>query len=410
MSALTRIAAAGRAHPVVVDVASALAVWGLALWSAGVVRDNTAFFGSPVPSWPQMALAVALTSLPLAARRLTPLSAMLACCVGLVVARWALDSQEANVTAVTLAAAFYAGAAHGVPRRSRVVVPVGLGIVTAWLAYEVISLEFPPGFPHPADTRVLLLATNLALFSGMCALGYVVAVSRRRADELQERSRQLAEAREEHAQQAVFAERVHIARELHDVLAHHISVMGVQAGAARMVLSTRPERATDALSTIEASSRRAVDEMQRMVGLLRRDDSDVDSGHSPPPGLSSIAELVDSDELTHVTFTVEGQERDVPETVGLSAYRVVQEALTNMRKHAHARQAEVILRYLPDGVEVSVRDDGVGGAGHVGSAGRGLRGMTERVRLHRGTIDAGPAPEGGWRVHAWFPLEPVAAP
>jgi signal transduction histidine kinase len=230
---------------------------------------------------------------------------------------------------------------------------------------------------------------------------------------LRERSAQAASAegraldaereREENARRAVFAERVRIARELHDVVAHHVSMMGVQAGAARVVIDHDQVKAKEALAAIELSSRQAVGELHRLLGFLRQagDPDDL----APQPGVAQLARLVASmsDTQLAVDITVEGEARPLPPTVDVSAYRIVQEALTNTLKHAQASHAEVHLRYWPDELEVEVVDDGRGvanGAGHQDGGGLGLIGMRERAALHGGRLSAGAAPGGGFAVRA----------
>jgi signal transduction histidine kinase len=206
----------------------------------------------------------------------------------------------------------------------------------------------------------------------------------------------------------VFEERVRIARELHDVVAHHVSVMGVQAGAARRVVDSEPAKAVQALSSIEASSRQAVAELHRLLGFLRQ-EHEAD-GLASQPTLRRVGELAReaaSSDL-EVVIAIEGEPGAVPPTIDLSAYRLVQEALTNTRKHAHATRAAVTVRYRPDELEVEVVDDGTAAANSNGSrsaqGGHGLIGMRERVGLHGGQLSVGPRPTGGFGVRATFPL------
>jgi signal transduction histidine kinase len=206
----------------------------------------------------------------------------------------------------------------------------------------------------------------------------------------------------------VFAERVRIARELHDVVAHHVSVMGVQAGAARRVMERQPEKAAEALSSIEASSRQALVELHRLLGFLRRAGEADDL--APQPGLAQLEDLVGpggQGDLT-VVLSIEGDPRPLSPTLEVSAYRIVQEALTNTRKHSGGATASVRLRYGPETFEVEVVDDGTSADGderHVGNeGGLGLIGMRERVSLHGGHLRAGPGADGGFAVLATFPL------
>ena len=209
----------------------------------------------------------------------------------------------------------------------------------------------------------------------------------------------------------MFAERVRIARELHDVVAHHVSVIGVQAAGARRMMVRQPARAAEALSSIEASSREAVAELHRLLGFLRR-AGDVDE-LTPQPGLAQLGDLiaeVGKAELT-VALTIEGEAKDLSPTLEVSAYRVIQEALTNTRKHSTATNASVRIQYGTAMLEVEVIDNGPDrGARPAGtSAGHGLIGMRERAALHGGHLRAGPRPGGGFAVHATFPLNSDAA-
>jgi signal transduction histidine kinase len=215
------------------------------------------------------------------------------------------------------------------------------------------------------------------------------------------RTRQVAVAEAE-AVRAVAEERARIARELHDVIAHSVSVMVVQAGAAEEVLRTAPERALAPVRAIQETGREALVEMSRLVGLLRDHASEL--GLAPQPGLADLGMLIEQvrDAGLPVDVQVEGQPRHVPLGVDLSAYRVVQEALTNALKHAGEARATVRLRYRPDSLELEVLDDGPGTAnGHVG--GHGLVGMRERIAVFGGEFDAGPREDGGFRVRAVLP-------
>jgi signal transduction histidine kinase len=216
--------------------------------------------------------------------------------------------------------------------------------------------------------------------------------------------------REESARRAVFEERVRIARELHDVVAHHVSMMGVQAGAARIVIDRDRVKATEALTAIETSSRQAVAELHRLLGFLRQagDPDDL----APQPGLSQLSRLAASmsDSDLAVEVSIEGETRSLPPTLDVSAYRIVQEALTNTLKHSAASRADVHLRYWPDELEVEIVDDGrPNGASSSASGGLGLIGMRERVALHGGQLSAGPAAGGGFAVRVRLPT-PVGAP
>lgn len=205
--------------------------------------------------------------------------------------------------------------------------------------------------------------------------------------------------RERRVTEAAAAERARVAREIHDVVTHNVSVMVVQAAAGREVFDARPDQASAALSAIEDTGRSALTELRRLL--------DVDGGDAetvPQPSLSRLDELVARVRATglQVALDVEGTPRPVPEGVGLSVYRIVQESLTNTLKHARATHAAVVVRYRGDAVEVEVTDDGVGA--QAPGDGRGLVGMRERVALYGGELDAGSVPAGGFRVRALLPV------
>src|SRR3712207_4404448 len=205
------------------------------------------------------------------------------------------------------------------------------------------------------------------------------------------RRRRIVRDREVAAREAVTAERAAIARELHDVVAHHMSVMVVQAGAARTVVGADPEAAADALRQIEASGRTGLAEMRRLLEVLKADGASGE--RTPQPGLAQLDDLLASMRATGlpVEAVVEGEPRPLPPGVDLSAYRIVQEALTNALRHAGGASARVLLRYEPDALEIEVVDDGRGSVDG-SEGGHGLIGMRERVQLFGGDLTTGSAP------------------
>ena len=220
------------------------------------------------------------------------------------------------------------------------------------------------------------------------------------------RRRRIARDREFATREAVVAERAAIARELHDVVAHHMSVMVVQAGAARAVGEADPAAAAEALRQIEASGRTGLAEMRRLLGILKSEDDG--DGRAPQPGLARLGGLLDVMRASGlpVEVVVEGTARPLPPGVDLSAYRIVQEALTNSLRHAGGASARVMVRYEPDALELEVADDGPRPPNDAeASGGHGLIGMRERVQLFGGEIEAGPRPGGGFLVRARLPSE-----
>jgi signal transduction histidine kinase len=222
------------------------------------------------------------------------------------------------------------------------------------------------------------------------------------------RRRRVALARDLAARDAVTDERARIARELHDVVAHHMSVMVVQASAARALGDRDPEARQEALRQIETSGRTGLAEMRRLLEILKSQEGE--DGRAPQPGMAQLGALVDVMEATGlpVEVSVQGAPRPLPPGVDLSAYRIVQEALTNTLKHAGGGEARVLVRYERDAVELEVVDEAGEPTFSAGDGtGHGLIGMRERVQLFGGELDAGPLPGGGFRVWARLPAEPV---
>jgi signal transduction histidine kinase len=210
------------------------------------------------------------------------------------------------------------------------------------------------------------------------------------------------------ARQAVAGERARIARELHDVVAHNVSIIVVQAVAAEDVFDERPDVARKALQTIEATGRDALAELRRLLQTMRPDEPETgEDGQAPQPGLDHLDTLASTVEAAGLEVVVqrEGAAVPLPAGVDLSAYRIVQEALTNTLRHAHATRAEVTVRYAADAVAIEVTDDGAGGAPDPeAGGGHGLVGMRERAALVGGTIEIGAPPQGGFRIRAELPL------
>lgn len=210
---------------------------------------------------------------------------------------------------------------------------------------------------------------------------------------------------EEAARRATGEEQARIARELHDVIAHSVSVIVVQAAAADDVFDDRPDQARAALRSIEHTGREALGELRRLLGAVRPGDGGATA--EPQPALARLEELAEPLRAGGLRVVVrhEGSPHPLPAGVELSAYRIVQEALTNTLRHARATRADVLVRYAPDAVELDVSDDGSAPVRDGATGGHGLIGMRERAALLEGTLDAGPAPGGGFRVRARLPLE-----
>ncbi len=239
-------------------------------------------------------------------------------------------------------------------------------------------------------------------------LGREVHERRRRTAELEQRTAELEQRREQEARRAVRAERQRIARELHDIVAHDMTVMTVQASAARRLLPDDPVRAIAALQAVEEAGHEALDEMRRLLDVLR--PQATEPNRTPQPGLGRLDELIRQmqDAGLDVTVSIDGVPTTLPAGIDLNAYRIIQESLTNALKHGGpSTTAHVSLRYADNELEIEVNDDGRGAAvalGGNGAAGRGLVGMRERVTLLHGDITYGPRPGGGYRVRTSIPL------
>jgi signal transduction histidine kinase len=235
------------------------------------------------------------------------------------------------------------------------------------------------------------------------AFGRAIRHRREREQLLEEKAVILERDREQEMRQAVEDERARIARELHDVVAHSISVMVLQARGGRRVLDSDPADARDAFAVIEWTGQQALDEMRRLVGMLRSGDETLPL--APQPSLRELGTLVEQVRAAGlpVQLTIEGERRDLPPGVDLSAFRIVQEALTNALKHAGPASAQVVLRYRADDLEVEISDDGRG-TGVGPSSGYGLVGMRERVSVYGGELQAGSRPGGGYALRVRLPL------
>jgi signal transduction histidine kinase len=250
---------------------------------------------------------------------------------------------------------------------------------------------------------------NTLVLAAAWLLGNFVGDRRAYAAQLEERTAELEQAREDLARRAVADERLRLARELHDVVAHSMSVIAVQSGVGAHVADTQPEEARKALAAIETASRAALEELRRLLGVLRQDDGDEPHGSlAPVPGLADLDTLlaeVGKAGLA-VRLRVEGVRPELPAGVDLSAYRIVQEALTNVVKHAGPARAQVVVCYGDQEVAVEITDDGKGvpGDGRAAKVGHGIIGMRERVALFGGDLEVGPLPGGGFRVAARLPF------
>ena len=379
-----------RRHPMLVDGLLALIVAALTLVSGGAGPRDRPALAAP--------LGVAMV-IPIVFRRMYPTGAFIAvltvCALQLVLLPRPVGSD------ISVLIMLYTLAAY---RPRRVSVP-GL-IITLLGSVAAIAVWLNPHMDH----SVFRLGALGAFFGGPALLAWLLGDSMRWRrgfyHALEERAERAERERDAQAQVAAAAERARIARELHDVVAHNVSVMVVQADGATFALDSSPERTREALAAISRTGRQALAEMRRLLGVLRTADDDQ-AELAPQPGMDEIAELLAQSREAGlpVSFAVEGVPRPLPPGIALAAYRVVQESLTNTRKHGGPTvMAAVTLRFCEDGLVIKITDDGRGALMASDGAGHGLAGMRERVEMYGGTMQAGPRPGGGYRVTAQLPV------
>ncbi|WP_305782834.1 sensor histidine kinase [Symbioplanes lichenis] len=410
-----------------IDVVIGLAVAAAAVLN-GYVSRSVGIMGSlDVPSVPeQIAWGLAI-SLPLCVRRRYPDVVAIAVAT-LFIGAQLRYVQEQSAASVALVTAIYTLGVWGRDhRRSRI---IRIVIVVAMFAYLAISWiiswrdvadhtpEHGSGELSPLIANLISsMLVNAAFFGFGYLFGEAVWQSRYRQHVVEQQSAALVEAQREAGERALLDERLRIARELHDVVAHHVSVMGIQASAARRVLRKDADLASTALTSVEEGARTAVGELRKMLGALRASQEEEKRASreeretATAAGVERVADLAESVRAAglHVSYGVYGDEAPVPASVSQAAYRIVQEAVTNTLKHAHASTLDIRVRYLAGELEVDVADDGRGpGPDAAGGAGMGLTGMRERVAVHDGTLETGRRTGGGFRVRARLPLDQAA--
>jgi signal transduction histidine kinase len=397
---------------------------GLAVAATGLVNLTLAnsagirFFDAP-PSWPEQVVWTLGCTLPLVVRRRWPAAVAIAISMAFIASQ-ARQSPEQQVTTGALYAAVYTLGAWGGDRRvSRWVRVAIIGAMFAWLAvsFARVAGDLPPDafadangpFEPLLASIVNAVLVNVLFFGFAYLFGDTAWTSAERQHQLEVQAEELRRSQAEAGERAVIGERVRIARELHDVVAHHVSVMGVQASATRRVMDKDPALARTALESVEQSARTAVDELRRMLNLLRASDAPTDD-RPGGAGIDRVDDLVGNarEAGLRASLGVYGDPVPLPDSLSQAAYRIVQEAITNTIKHAEASAIDVRIRYHTGELEVDAADDGIGD-GRTSGGGLGLVGMRERVAAHDGTLEAGARPGGGYRVRARFPLVRVPA-
>ncbi|MGZ8632029.1 MAG: sensor histidine kinase [Actinomycetota bacterium] len=386
-----------RLDPLIWDSLLAAVILIVSILGAVLGRDAPAG-ATTAALGPEAYVLLVIGCVPIAFRRKWPISVLAV--VGAASTALAFRDHGTDL-AVSLVIASFTAAAHVDRERFlRVVVPIAT-------AAAVGSLMF--AYPR---TNWVEVSIGTTFFVGLPMIFGRIGFNRRR---------RIVVDRERAARDAVTAERARIARELHDVVAHAMSVMVVQAGAARTVVDRDTEAAKAAIARIEETGRDGMTEMRRLIGVLKDDGADAEL--APQPGLDQLDALLDTvrDAGVPVEAVTRGESRPVSPGVDLTAYRVVQEALTNVIKHAGRASARVVLSWVDDALEVEVADDGHGktwaetvspGQGPIGQGpiGQGLIGMRERVALYGGSLETGGRPGGGFVVRVHLPLDGTAKP
>jgi signal transduction histidine kinase len=358
---------------------------GIALALTAIVVAEALIADIESPARPVAAVLGALIALPLAWRTRAPLAAVVASAAAFAALGLATDDAALGPQTILLPFLLAGFTAGTQPDRRHAF--TGLAVVLAGHAIGEAS-----------DLVVMG-----PVFAGVWFVGRLAESRRNLAEQLAERAEVLELDSSEHARLAIAEERARIARELHDIVAHSVSVMVVQAGAERLALGTERPQTREALGAIERTGRHAMAEMRRLVGMLRTDDGEI--ALAPLPSLANLDALAEHVTRAGLPTAVEvtGTPAALPPGIDISAYRIVQEALTNALKHAGPARAQVRVGYGPAALEIEVDDDGRGGS--PGSAtGHGLTGMRERVAVYGGELAAAGKPGGGFTVRARLPL------
>jgi signal transduction histidine kinase len=395
----TRLRARLPVIPWLIDATIAL---GLSALSLLPVASGVAAAG---PSDPLSITLLLVQTLPLLVRRRWPLAVLIVTLAATAGHAWLVQGPIVNESFGSLVALFTF--AERYDRRAAVIAAVGVGVT-----FTAVIMAKGGSAAAIAGSVQTFLSVGIVL-----ALGDWARTRRQYATAIEENARLQESERDERSRRAVDDERERIARELHDIVTHHVSVIVIQAGAGLTALDRRPEKARIALEAIDRTSREALTDMRRMLGMLGDapgTPGTSDEARAPMPRLERLGQLIEEVRAAGlpVELSLDGDRRPLDAGVELSASRIVQEALTNALKHARGARARVRLAYEPRAIEIEVTDQG--GAGRrdlgeaTGSGGRGLIGMRERVALYGGDFDAGPTPTG-FRVHARLPIDPEPA-
>jgi signal transduction histidine kinase len=354
-----------------------------------------ALFTQDKPRFGGIEPTILLAVLPLAVRRFLPLTVLVVVSLGTV-----LTAAESPVPWVLVGAVGLASFTTGERAADRTRSALAVIVVAAVMALGLVVQDADPleGLVLPF---VVLVPTWL--------LGDVLRSRRVEGQRRAEAIERSLQEREEGLRAAAAEERRHVARELHDVVAHAVSVMVIQAGAARQVLRSSPEQSEASLLAVESTGREAMTELRRFLGALS--DEDEAAGLAPQPGIDELPTLLDRvrEAGLPASLEVDGSPRSIPSSLDVTAYRIVQEALTNALRYAHRAATLVRLSWESDQLRVEILDDGPSSGAGEGS-GRGLVGMSERAALVGGRLEAGPRVGGGYAVRAWLPFDRGPSP
>jgi signal transduction histidine kinase len=380
----------GKRRSFLFDVALAVAVFFVVLVTLSLPTDGGEFRDIDAFGY----FLIGVQTLTLAWRRLFPVSVLAIIVVAFMFDR-ALNYPQ-NLAIIGIVFALYSIGTQLSGRRSAIIGSVAIAVVIAWTGLGAISFGVP--------ATAMISSFGFMVFP--LVLGREAHRREQRALDLEARAIKAEYDREKRAEDAVTEERSRIARELHDVVAHEVTIMTIQAAAAGRVFDSDPSQARAAIDTIENSGHRALTEMRRLLGLLRTDHA---RELEPQPGIESLAVLIGliNDSGISVDLRIEGTQRSVPSGIDVNAYRIIQECLTNVVKHGGpGASAVVTVTYTESDLQISVTDDGRGAAQILTSngTGQGLVGMRERVALLDGTLVSGPRPGGGYRMYTTIPL------
>jgi signal transduction histidine kinase len=399
---MQRVAGRFRLPVLAQDVLLALFVTGMQIQGVQAAAENSEVAARPLTDLGHLAYALLIVSgVVLVARRRWPVAVFVTTALASLV-YFSLDFSDGPAW-IALFVSLYTLTAYGDGRRSLVIAGVGISILaTVWL---VAAADIEPR----AAIGWVFFRIGASVMSA--ALGESARSRRVIAAEAEERAEWAERTREDEARSRVDAERLRIAREVHDTVAHAIAIINVQAGVTAHVLDKRPEGAREALLAIEQTSSQALREMRAILGVLR----DSNDGRVPHPGLGQIDELTAKarDAGLDIELEATSPAAPLPSAVGSAVYRILQESITNVIRHVGPTRVTVALDYGIDVLEVSVIDEGRRGAGNgtggTAEPGRGILGMRERCQLLGGDLAAGSRPGGGFEVKARLPLAPTAA-